>query len=88
MLKYKRLCAAAIIAGFPWVVAAQTVIKQNALSFEGCLKVIDISTEQIGAPPKLTTDTEKRRVAEFSAPDGTVVIECDRETERVTISIK
>ena len=88
MLDYKSLCAVVLISSLAWSATAQTVIKQDILSFEGCLKVIEITAEQIGAPPKLTTDTENRRVAEFLAPDGTVVIECDRETEQVTVSIK
>lgn len=88
MLDNKSFCTAALISSLAWSATAQTVIKQDILSFEGCLKVIEITAEQIGAPPKVTTDTEKRRVAEFLAPDGTVVIECDRETEQVTVSIK
>ena len=84
----KCLFTAAMILIFPWFATAQTVIKQETVSFEGCLKVIDLTAKQIGAPPKVTNDTEKRRVAEFSAPDGTVTIECDRGTEQIKIYIK
>lgn len=88
VLNYKSLCTAALISSLAWSATAQTVIKQDTLSFEGCLKVIEITSEQIGAPPKVKVDADNRRVAEFLAPDGTVVIECDRETEQVTVSIK
>ena len=88
VLNYKNLCAAALISSLAWSATAQTVIKQDTLSFEGCLKVIEITAEQIGAPPKVKVDFDNRRVAEFMAPDGTVVIECDGETEQVTVSIK
>ena len=88
VLNYKSLFTAALISSLAWSATAQTVIKQDTLSFEGCLKVIEITAEQIGAPPKVKVDDDDRRVAEFMAPDGTVVIECDGETEQVTVSIK
>lgn len=88
MLNYKGLYVVALFSSLSYSVTAQTVIKQDKLSFERCLKVIYSTAEQIGAAPSITVDTEKRRVAEFLAPDGTVVIDCDRETEHVTISIK
>ena len=88
VLNYKNLCAAALISSLACSVTAKTVIKQDTLSFEGCLKVIDITTEQIGVPPKVMTDNEKRRIAEFLAPDGTVVIECDGDTKQVIVYIK
>ena len=88
VLNYKNLCAAALISSFACSVTAKTVIKQDTLSFEGCLKVIDITAEQIGVPPKVMTDNEKRRIAEFLAPDGTVVIECDGDTKQVIVYIK
>ena len=88
LLNYYSLSAVALISSLGCSVTAETVIKQDTLSFEGCLKVIDITAEQIGAPPKVKVDFDNRRVAEFMAPDGTVVIECDGETEQVTVSIK
>ena len=88
MLNYKSLCIAALISSLACPVTAKTFIKQVTLSFAGCLKVIDITAEQIGAPPKITTDNEKQRIAEFLAPDGTVVIECDGDTKQVIVYIK
>ena len=88
MLNYKSLCISALISSLSYSVTAQTLIKQDKLSFEGCLKVIDITADQIGMSPKLTVDTDKRRVAEFLAPDGTVIIECDQTAKQVTIWVK
>ena len=88
LLNYKSLCTAALISSLAWSATAQTVIKQDTLSFEGCLKVIEITAEQIGAPPKVKVDFDNRRVAEFMAPDGTVVIECDGDTKQVIVYIK
>lgn len=77
-----------LFASMPHFATAQTVIKKETLSFDGCLEVIKLTEAQIGMPPKLTVNTEKRRVAEFLAPDGTVIIECDRSAKEVTVSIK
>ena len=67
---------------------AETIVKQETVSFEGCLKVIQVTADQIGLAPKLAVDTDALRVAEFSAPDGMVVIKCDRAAKQVTVSIK
>ena len=72
----------------PQLLAAETVIKQETVSFEGCLKVIEMTSEQSGLSPQLTIDTSDRRVAEFKAPDGVLLITCDRSAKTVTISSK
>ena len=72
----------------PQLLAAETVIKQETVSFEGCLKVIEMTSEQSGLSPQLTIDTSDRRVAEFKAPDGVLLITCDRSAKTVTISTK
>ena len=72
----------------PQLLAAETVIKRETVSFEGCLKVIEMTSEQSGLSPKLTIDTSDRRVAEFKAPDGVLLITCDRDAKTVTISTK
>ena len=72
----------------PQLLAAETVIKRETVSFEGCLKVIEMTSEQSGLSPTLTIDNSDRRVAEFKAPDGALLITCDREAKTVTISTK
>ena len=72
----------------PQLLSAETVIKRETVSFEGCLKVIEMTSEQSGLSPKLTIDTDDRRVAEFKAPDGVLLITCDRDAKTVTISTK
>ena len=72
----------------PQVLAAETVIKRETVSFEGCLRVIEMTSGQSGLSPKLTIDTSDRRVAEFKAPDGVLLITCDRSAKTVTISTK
>ena len=72
----------------PQLLAAETVIKRETVSFEGCLRVIEMTSEQSGLSPKLTSDTSNRRVAEFKAADGVLLITCDRDAKTVVISTK
>lgn len=85
-LKYLSLLLALVLN--PQLPAAETVIKRETVSFEGCLKVIEMTSEQSGLSPKLTIDTSDRRVAEFKAPDGVLLITCERNAKTVTISTK
>ena len=84
----KKIFAIFCFAAAPHLSLAETIVKQETVSFEGCLKVIQVTADQIGLAPKLAVDTDALRVAEFSAPDGTVVIKCDRAAKQVTVSIK
>jgi len=84
----KKIFAISCLAAVPQFSLAETIVKQETVSFEGCLKVIQVTADQIGLAPKLTVDTDALRVAEFGAPDGTVVIKCDRAAKQVTVSIK
>ena len=88
MSNFKKIFAIACLAAVPQLSLAETIVKQETVSFEGCLKVIQVTADQIGLAPKLAVDTDALRVAEFSAPDGTVVIKCDRAAKQVTVSIK
>lgn len=88
MSNVKKIFAISCLAAVPQLCVAETIVKQETVSFEGCLKVIQVTADQIGFAPKLAVDTDALRVAEFSAPDGTVVIKCDRDAKQVTVSIK
>jgi hypothetical protein len=67
---------------------AETVLKQETVSFKECLKVIEVTKTQTGLTPRMEVDEEALKVAEFIAPDGTVVIACDKEARQVTVSMK
>ena len=88
MRKLKHLSILLTLWLNPQLLAAETVIKQETVSFEGCLRVIEMTSEQSGLAPMLTSDTSERRVAEFKAPDGVLLITCDRSAKTVTISTK
>ena len=88
MPSMKRAIVIACLAVVPQLSLAETIVKQETVPFEGCLKVIQVTADQIGLAPKLAVDTDELRVAEFNAPDGTVVITCDRAAKQVTVSIK
>ena len=88
MRNFKHLSILLALWLSPQLLAAETVIKRETVSFEGCLKVIEMTSEQSGLSPKLTIDTSDRRVAEFMAPDGVLLITCDRDAKTVTISTK
>ena len=83
--KVLTLTALSILPGFA---VAETVVKEETVSFEACLKIISVTSDQIGLEPLLTVDEEQSQVAEFRAPDGTVVIACDGQAKKVTVSIK
>lgn len=72
----------------PSFLVADTVVKEETVSFEDCLKIIAITADQTGLPPSITVEEEQSRTAEFRAPDGTVVIACDGKAKKVTVSIK
>lgn len=67
---------------------AETVLKQEMVSFRECLKVIEVTKNQTGLTPRMSVDEEALKVAEFVAPDGIVVITCDKEARQVTVSVK
>ena len=85
---YMSIMATAVALGCPVAVSAENILRQEAVSFENCLKIIETTSESTGLTPKLTADTDEARVAEFIAPDGTVVIKCDREAKQVTVLMK
>ena len=85
---YMSIMATAVALVCPLVVSAENILRQEAVSFENCLKIIETTSESTGLTPKLTADTDEARVAEFIAPDGTVVIKCDREAKQVTVLMK
>lgn len=72
----------------PSCAMAGTVVKEETVSFEACLRIISVTSDQIGLEPLLTVDEDQSQTAEFRAPDGTVVIACDGQAKKVIVSIK
>ena len=68
------------------VLAEETIIQQEKLSFERCLKVITTSQDKLSVAPEITDVSDQKRVAVFSLVDGTLTITCDGEKGNVTVS--
>ena len=88
MYIFQKVLTLTVLSIFPSFAMAETVVKEETVSFEACLKIISVTSDQIGLEPLLTVDEEQSQTAEFRAPDGTVVIACDGQAKKVTVSIK
>ena len=84
----QKVLTLTVFSILPSFVMAETVVKEETVSFDACLKIISVTSDQIGLEPLLTVDEEQSQTAEFRAPDGTVVIACDGQAKKVTVSIK
>ena len=80
------------LAGFVVIVlsyhvgAEETIIQQEKISFEKCLKVITTSQDKLSVAPEITDVSEQKRVAVFTLVDGSLTITCDGEEGNVTVS--
>ena len=77
-----------MIAAGSHVGAEETVIQQEKLSFEKCLKVITTSQDKLSVAPEITDVSDQKRIAVFSLADGTLTITCDGVEGNVTVSTK
>ena len=68
--------------------SAETVIKEETLSFEKCLDVIATTSAQIAIEPRVTAHRKNLKIVEYDLADGTLLILCDGKKERVRISSK
>ena len=66
--------------------AEETIIQQEEISFEKCLKVITTSQDKLSVAPEITDVYDQKRVAVFTLVDGTLTITCDGEEGNVTVS--
>ena len=66
--------------------AEETIIQQEKISFEKCLKVIMTSQDKLSIAPKITDVSDQKRVAVFTLVDGTLTIKCDGKDGNVTVS--
>jgi len=88
MYIFQKVLTLTVLSILPSFAMAETVVKEETVSFEACLKIISVTSDQIGLEPLLTVDEEQSQTAEFRAPDGTVVIACDGQAKKVVVSIK
>ena len=92
MKKLQKQVFQGSLAGFAMVVfsshvgAEETIIQQEKLSFERCLKVIKTSQDKLSVTPKITDVSDQKRVAVFSLVDGILTITCDGVEGNVTVS--
>ena len=66
--------------------AEETIIQQEKISFEKCLKVITTSQDKLSLAPEINDVAEQKRVAVFTLADGTLTITCDGIKGDVTVS--
>ena len=66
--------------------AEDTIIQQEKLSFERCLKVITTSQDKLSIAPEIEDVSDQKRVAVFTLVDGTLTIKCDGVEGNVTVS--
>ncbi|MDA7592272.1 hypothetical protein N8714_01230 [Rhodobacteraceae bacterium] len=68
--------------------AEETIIQQEKISYEKCLKVIATSADKLSIAPEITDISDQKRVAVFPLVDGTLSITCDGTEGNVTVSTK
>ena len=66
--------------------AEETIIQQEKISFERCLKVITTSQDKLSIAPDIEDVSDQKRVAVFTLVDGTLTITCDGKKGNVTVS--
>ena len=64
----------------------ETIIQQEKISYEKCLKVITTSQDKLYVAPEITDVSDQKRIAVFTLIDGTLTITCDGEEGNVTVS--
>ena len=67
--------------------AEETIIQQEEITFEKCLKVITTSEDKLSVTPKIEKVSKVKRVAVFTLFDGTLTITCDGKEGTVTVSV-
>lgn len=67
-------------------IAEETIIQQEKISFEKCLKVITTSEDKLSVAPEIANISDQKRMAVFTLVDGTLTITCDGIEGKVTVS--
>ena len=66
--------------------AEETIIQQEKISFEKCLKIITTSEDKLSITPEITDPLDQKRIAVFTLVDGTLTITCDGQERDITVS--
>lgn len=66
--------------------AEETIIQQEKISYEKCLKVITTSEGKLSIAPEIEDISDQKRVAVFTLVDGALTITCDGIEGNVTVS--
>ena len=82
----RSLAGLVVLALSSHVGAEETIIQQEKLSFEKCLKVIATSQDKLSVAPEITNVLDQKRIAVFILADGTLTITCDGVEGNVTVS--
>ena len=85
MLSIKAIASISLFSASS-AVAADTIIQQEEISFDKCLKVITTSESKLFIAPEIIDVTDQKRIAVFTLIDGTLTITCDAEKGLVTVS--
>ena len=92
MKKIHKQVVEGSLAGFmmifvsSYVGAEETIIQQEKISFEKCLKVITTSQDKLSVAPEINEASDQKRIAVFPLVDGTLTILCDGIEGNVTVS--
>ena len=82
----KSIVAIIMLLIAPHVCAEETIIQEEKLSFERCLKVITTSQDKLSIAPEVEDISDQKRVAVFTLVDGTLTITCDGVEGNITVS--
>ena len=66
--------------------AEETIIQEEKISYEKCLKVITTSEDKLSIAPVIKDVSDQKRVAVFTLVDGTLTITCDGIEGIVTVA--
>ena len=82
---YGAALALLLISFTSKIMAEGTIIQQEKISYEKCLKVITTSEDKLSVAPEVTDASDQKRVAVFTLTDGTLTIACDGAEGNVTV---
>ena len=84
---FQGFCAGFLMISLsPRIGAEETIIQQEEISLEKCLKVITTSQDKLSVAPEISNVSDQKRIAVFTLADGTLTITCDGEDRKVTVS--
>ena len=86
MFKYSAILS--VVCLFQPSAVAETLLQHEKLSLDKCIKVIEVTSENLGIEPDITEDSSSMRVAEYQLIDGVLKIECDGELGDIRVFSK